>query len=69
MRRAFRLIGRRLVGALRLWQQAALSIATATLLAAPDPRGGATQSLAIATQELEAYAAGLSAASDAFDGQ
>ncbi len=43
--------------------------ATATLLAAPDPRGGATQSLAIATQELEAYAAGLSAASDAFDGQ
>lgn len=43
--------------------------ATATLLAAPDPRGGATQSLAIATQELEAYAAGLAAASDAFDGQ
>lgn len=41
--------------------------ATATLLAAPDPAGTATDSLAIATAELEAYAAGLGAASDVFD--
>lgn len=46
-----------------------LIAATATLLAAPDPAGTATDSLAMATQELEAYAAGLAAASDVFDGR
>ncbi|MCB9411375.1 MAG: hypothetical protein H6525_00755 [Actinobacteria bacterium] len=44
-----------------------LIAATATLLAAPDPAGAATESLAMASNELEAYAAGLVAASDAFD--
>lgn len=46
-----------------------LIAATATLLAAPDPAGTATDSLAMAAHELEAYAAGLTAAADVFDGR
>lgn len=45
-----------------------LIAATATLLAAPDPAGAANDSLAIAAQDLEAYAAGLAVAADTFDG-
>lgn len=41
--------------------------ATATLLAAPDPSEAATTTLARATQELQAYAAGLATAAEAFD--
>jgi len=44
-----------------------LIAATAMLLAAPDPGGPASHQLSNASHELEAYAAGLTAASDAFD--
>jgi hypothetical protein len=46
-----------------------LIAATATLLAAPDPGGAANDSLSMAAYELEAYAAGLAAASNAMDGR
>ena len=56
---------RRLAEGVRAYEH--LIAATSTLLAAPDPTGHASESLEAATQNLEAYAAGLSAASDVFD--
>ncbi len=46
-----------------------LIAATVTLLAAPDPAGAANDSLSMAVYELESYAAGLAAASEAMDGR
>ncbi len=62
---AAEVLRRRLADGVKAYQQ--LIAATATLLAAPDPAGPASLRLANATAELEAYAAGLGAASDAFD--
>lgn len=56
---------RRLAAGVRAYEH--LIAATSTLLAAPDPTGRASERLEAATQNLEAYAAGLSAASDVFD--
>lgn len=44
-----------------------LIAATAVLLAAPDPGGPASEQLTRVEQELQAYSAGLAAASEAFD--
>lgn len=63
---AAEVLRRRLADGVRAYQQ--LIAATATLLAAPDPAGPAGRTLAAATAELEAYAAGLGTASDVFDG-
>jgi hypothetical protein len=58
---------RRLVAGIRAYND--LIAATATLLAAPEPAGPASDHLAAAARDLEAYAAGLAAASDVFDGR
>lgn len=64
---AAEVLRRRLVAGVEAYDR--LIAATALLLAAPDPGGPASDQLSRASHELEAYAAGLTAASNALDRQ